>query len=90
MPATQAYIGGRHFQLLEGIPQLQGVQGSWLVILQQPGPLPRVGRVTDGERCEDRNPDGIRYLIALPEPPVTAADGKRYNGSYQHTEYRTH
>ena len=79
---------GRHLELLKGLPQLQGVQGSWLVILQEPGPLPGVGRVADRERCEDRNPDGIRYLITLPEPPVTTADGKRYDGSYQRTEYR--
>ena len=44
--------------------------------------------MVNGERCEDGNPDGIRYLIALSEPPVTAADGERYNGSYQRTDYR--
>ena len=70
----EAYIGGRHFQLLEGPSQLQGVQCSWLVILQELGPPAGVGRVVDGERCEHGNPDGIRDLITLPEPPVTAAE----------------
>ena len=79
---------GRHLELLKGLPQLQGVQGSWLVILQEPGPLPGVGWVANRERCEDRNADGIRYLITFPEPPVTAADSNRYNDSYQRTEYR--
>ena len=83
-----AYTDGRHFQLLEGLPQLQCMQGSWLVILQELRPPARVGRVADRERCKDGNPDGIRDLITLPEPPVTAANGERYNGSYQRTDYR--
>ena len=82
------YTDGRHFQLLEGLPQLQGVQGSWLVILQELRPPASVGWVVNRERCKDGNPDGIRDLIALSEPPVTAADGKRYDGSYQRTGYR--
>ena len=73
----QSYIGRRHSQLLYGVPQLQGVQGSRLVVLQKPGPLSRAVRVADGERCEDRNPDGIRYLITVSEPPVTAAGAIR-------------
>ncbi len=44
--------------------------------------------MADGERCEDGNPDGIRYLITLLSRAVTAADGKRYDGSYHRTEYR--
>jgi hypothetical protein len=46
--------------------------------------------VVNGERSEDWDSDGIRYLITLSEPTVGAADGKRYNYSYQRTEYRTY
>ena len=40
------------------------------------------------ERCEDRDPDRTRYLVTLPEPPVTTADNKRHDDSDQRSEYR--
>ena len=44
--------------------------------------------MVNGKRCEDGYPDGCRYLIALPEPPVRAADSKRRDDSDQRSDYR--
>ena len=80
--------GGRRSQLLQGLPQPEGVHGGRLVVLQELRPPCGVGWVSNGKRREDRNSDGIRDLIAFPEPTVVAADGKRYDGSDQAADQR--
>ena len=75
------------WDMLYGVPQLQGVQGTRLVILKEAGPLPRVldGWPT-GNDARTAVPLWSCYLITFSEPPVTAVDGHRYNGSYKPAE----
>ncbi len=83
------HIDTGHSQLLQGMAQAPPVQVSRLVILQEPRPARGIGWMTDRERREDRDPDGIRDLIAPEEPPVTAADRKRGDDSEQCAEYHS-
>src|SRR5215472_6355446 len=69
--------------------QAPSVQVSRLVILQEPRPARGVGRVTDWERCEDRDSDGIGDVIAPEQAPVPAADRKRREDSEQSAKYRS-
>src|SRR5262245_35372862 len=69
--------------MLQSLAQTPSMDGSRSVILKKLRPARYVGWVTDGDRCQDRNPDGICYLIAPPQPPVGAAEGKRDDSSDQ-------
>jgi len=42
--------------------------------------------VSDGDGGEDRNPDRVRYLIALAQAPVAAADRERDDHTDQRSE----
>ena len=55
---------------MQGLPQLQGVLHSGLVILQELGPPRGVGWAGNRERGEDGDADGIGYLVALAQTPV--------------------
>ena len=66
--------GAPDAQVVQGAGQLPGVDGRGLVLGQQFHPSRCVGRVADGDRGQDGNPDGIRYLVALPQSPVAPAD----------------
>ena len=69
--------------MVQGLAQAPRVDGSGLVVLKKLRPARGVGWVTDGDRCQDGNPDGIRYLVALPQAPVAAADRKHDDGPDQ-------
>src|SRR5215475_456908 len=59
-----------------------------LVVLQELCPARGVGRMANRYRCKDRNPYRIRYMVALPEPPVLPANHQRYDRSDDRTGYR--
>ena len=72
--------------MVQGLAQAPRMDDPGLVALEKLRPAGRVGWVTDGDRCQDGNPDGICYLIAPPQPPVVAADRKRDDGSGQRAQ----
>ena len=65
---------GRPAQLLQGRAQLPGVHRGRPVALQELGPSGSGRGMADRDRREDRNPDRTCDLVALPEPPVVAAE----------------
>ena len=42
--------------------------------------------MTDANRGQDGNPNGVGYLIALPQTPIIAADREGGDGSDQGTQ----
>src|SRR5947207_14518000 len=72
--------------MLKSLAQVPRIDGSGLVILEKPRPVGGIGWATDGDRCQDWNPDGICNLVALPQPPVAAAERERSDGSDQESE----
>ena len=75
-------------QMVQGLAQTPRRDGAGFVLVKQLRPARGVRWVTDWDRCQDGNPDGIRYLVALPQAPVLAADRKRDDGSDQRAASR--
>lgn len=64
-------------ELVQRPAHAPGVDDSRLVFGQQLGPAGSVGRMTGGDRRDHRDPDGVRDVIARPQPPVTTASRER-------------
>ena len=73
-------------QIAQGLAQAPRVDGSGFIVLKKLRPACGVGWVTDRDRRQDGDPDGIRYLVALPQAPVLAADRKRDDGPDEQTK----
>ena len=75
-------------QLAQRLAQSPRIGGFRYVTAEKLRPVRGLGWMPDANRRQDGDPDGVGDLVAIPQPPVIAAERERDDGSDQRAAQR--